>query len=446
MNQGRIAREATRPLDPILLRQGTNPMASLRKKGRVWYVRVRDECGRQREVKAGPDKSVASQMKRDLESKAQRIKAGVLDPREADAMDAERIPITQHVADYIGNLEAKGVCLQHLRNIGKRLGWFLEETKISRLSQLRPSLADSALKVLRDGGLGDQTVKHYATAWKGFSKWAWKDRRTRTDMLADLNPPKVVTTAKRSALTPDQTGRLIETTRRGPRRRGMNGEDRSWLYALAGVTGLRRGELQSLTPSSFSLDGSPPVVSLPGRDTKNSDDAIQPLPAHVVPSLRSWLAGKPSGKPLWTIPVNTALMIRADLKTAGIAPETFDFHCLRHSYVSAIVQCGGSIKDSMELARHHDADLTFNRYAHTRLEDLAAIVDKMPDLLSHALPTSGVSTGLNGTTPESKETSPERSQVDPEGHDERVLGPIVACYTGGLMIAERSAPSAGFLP
>ena len=76
-------------------------MASLRKKGKVWYVRVRDESGRQREVKAGPDKFVANQMKRDLESKTQRIKAGVLDPREADAMDAERIPITQHVADYI---------------------------------------------------------------------------------------------------------------------------------------------------------------------------------------------------------------------------------------------------------------------------------------------------------------------------------------------------------
>ncbi len=83
-------------------------MASLRKKGKVWYVRVRDECGRQREVKAGPDKSVANQMKRDLESKTQRIKAGVLDPREADALDAERIPIAQHAADYIQNLEAKG--------------------------------------------------------------------------------------------------------------------------------------------------------------------------------------------------------------------------------------------------------------------------------------------------------------------------------------------------
>src|SRR5271166_3332219 len=109
-------------------------MASLRKRGKIWYVRVRDESGRQREVKAGPDKSIANQMKRDLESKTQRIKAGVLDPREADAMEAKRIPITKHVADYIQNLEARGACPDHLENVRKRLDWLLAETAITRLS------------------------------------------------------------------------------------------------------------------------------------------------------------------------------------------------------------------------------------------------------------------------------------------------------------------------
>ena len=204
-------------------------------------------------------------MKRDLESKTQRIKAGVLDPREADAMDAERTPIANHAADYVQNREDKGLCPDHLENVRKRLGWFLEETKITRLSQLRPALADSALKALRDSGRSDQTVQHYATCWKSFTKWAWKNRRTRTDMLADLELPKVVTTSKRSALSPEQAARLVTSTRTGKVRCGMTGEDRAWLHTLAMVTGLRRGELQSLTPESFSLDGSPAVVALPGR-------------------------------------------------------------------------------------------------------------------------------------------------------------------------------------
>src|SRR5271166_251602 len=164
-------------------------------------------------------------MKRDLESKTQRIKAGVLDPREADALDAERVPIAQHVSEYIGNLEAKGASALHVENVRKRLDWFLKETKITRLSQLRPSLADAALKVLRDSGRSDQTVKHYAVTWKSFSKWAWKDRRTRTDLLADLEPPKVVATSKRSALSPEQAARLVASTRAGKVRCRMTGED-----------------------------------------------------------------------------------------------------------------------------------------------------------------------------------------------------------------------------
>jgi integrase len=134
------------------------------------------------------------------------------------------------------------------------------------------------------------------------------------------------------------------------------------------------------SPESFNLDARPPIVSLPGRDTKNSDAAVQPLPSHVIPALRTWLATKPSMTALFPPDRNSNLMIKADLKAAGIPADDFDFHGLRHCYVSQIVQSGASVKDAMELARHSDADLTFNRYAHTRLEDLSKIVDKLPDL------------------------------------------------------------------
>ena len=79
----------------------------------------------------------------------------------------------------------------------------------------------------------------------------------------------------------------------------------------------------------------------------------------------------------------------------------------------------------MELARHHDADPTFDRHAHTRLEDLSKIVDRLPDLwVSHALPTSAVSEGPNGTTPNHRESSPGRSQAAPSGHTDRFHGMI----------------------
>jgi len=390
-------------------------MASLRKRKSAWYVRFRDEYGAQKEVKAGPDKSVAQRIQRGIESRLALLKAGLLDPREADAADAERVPLTHHVDEYLTDLQSRATPA-HLVNVRKQLAWFVAETKITRLSQIRPSLATTALNTLRISGCGDQTVNHYATAWKSFTKWAWKDRRTRTDLLADFETPKVVTSATRKALSSTQLGQLILTVRELPSRRGISGLDRSWLYHLAAVTGLRRGELQSLTPESFSLADVPAVVRLPGRDTKNSEDAVLPLPRTMVQSLAAWLTTKALGKPLWKIVLNTADLIRADLEAAGVPSEGFDFHCLRHSYVSAVVQCGGSVKDSMELARHHDADLTFNRYAHSRLQDLAAIVDRLPDL-SHTRPIDHVSAGLNGALFALENSSPELSFNDPPRQD-----------------------------
>src|SRR5271166_6130642 len=171
------------------------------------------------------------------------------------------------------------------------------------------------------GSVRDQTLSHYATAWKSFTKWLAKDRRTKSDVLADFDAPKVVSSGKRKALTPDQLGQLVSRTRDLPTRRGISGHDRSWLYHLAALTGLRRGELQALTPESFSLDGTPPVVRLPGSDTKNGEAAIQPLPASMIPPLRSWLATRPVDRPLWRIPQNTASLIRSDLEAAGVPSE-----------------------------------------------------------------------------------------------------------------------------
>src|SRR5271157_1792161 len=51
-----------------------------------------------------------------------------------------------------------------------------------------------------------------------------------------------------------------------------------------------------------------------------------------------------------------------------------------------------------------------NQVRHQDLRDL---------WVSHTLPTSGVSEGPNGTTPNHRESSPERSQVDPSGHTDR---------------------------
>jgi integrase len=356
-------------------------MSSLRKRGVNWYVRYRTPEGQSTEIKASTDKSVAKSIQRDLDAKLRRIKLGLLDPREAAAMEAEKRPLAEHVRDYLAHLTARGNAPAHVDGVRHRLGWLLNSTTIVRLSQIRPSLAQAALKTLKDAGKSERTRFHYATAWKAFTRWLKRDRRTREDLLADLERPAVTVTRVRTDLSPEQCVRLIQMTRRGPDRRGMGGEDRGWLYTLAITTGLRRGELQALAPESFDLAGPIPTVSLPGSVTKNGRPAVQPIPAHLAPALAAWLAGRPPALPVFPAVHGTSAMIKADLKAAGIPHDRFDFHSLRHSYISRVGEAGATVKDHMELARHSDPGLTLNTYSHARMERLAAVVDRMPTLM-----------------------------------------------------------------
>ncbi len=71
-----------------------------------------------------------------------------------------------------------------------------------------------------------------------------------------MNSLTTVHFSKRRALKPDEMVRLIESARTSKVRvEGYRGELWARLYTVAFFTGLRRGELASLTPRSFKLAG-----------------------------------------------------------------------------------------------------------------------------------------------------------------------------------------------
>ena len=53
------------------------------------------------------------------------------------------------------------------------------------------------------------------------------------------------------------------------------------------------------------------------------------------------------------------------------ASGTADFHCLRHSYVTALAMSNAPVKVVQSLARHSTPSLTFGIYAHVGLHDQA---------------------------------------------------------------------------
>lgn len=64
----------------------------------------------------------------------------------------------------------------------------------------------------------------------------------------------------RRTLSADEFSRLIDVARAGKRVEGISGPDRAMMYISAVWTGLRKGEIGSLTVRSLRLDDDPPTA------------------------------------------------------------------------------------------------------------------------------------------------------------------------------------------
>jgi hypothetical protein len=177
------------------------------------------------------------------------------------------------------------------------------------------------------------------------------------------------------------------------------------LYQLAMGTGFRANELRTLTLEAFNLDGDPPTVTVKAAYSKHRRDDVQPIRDDLVAALRPWLAHRAPGQPLFgRLTQRTAEMLRHDLEAAGVPYETnsgvADFHCLRHSYVTALAKSNAPVKIIQSLARHSTPTLTLGVYAHVGLYDQVAALDALPDLTRPAPdsePSSLAATGTDGT-------------------------------------------------
>jgi integrase len=359
---------------------------NVRKRGKYYYFRCRVN-GKQKEIPLGPDLSVARRLAKQHAGRMAGIRSGLEDPDAAAWAEAESKPITTHAAEWYKSLRNLGANELHARHCRDRVLRLLDLAGIRRISGLSLHAVEEAMADLRrsstfhgrsgNEGLSDRSIHHHGRAIKGFSRWLRKTKRCRDDKLIDLSVPKVVVERKRQALSPDEVAALVATTRTEPRRADIDGPDRAILYAVATGTGFRLGELESLTPESFDLDSSPPTISCKPSYTKNGKLAVQPIRPELAEMLRPWLAGKTPGEAVFRLHrLQAARVVRKDLAAAGVANAAdYDFHCLRHTYITSVVKSGCSVKVAQELARHADPKLTLGVYSHLTVHDLLAGLD-----------------------------------------------------------------------
>jgi integrase len=143
-------------------------------------------------------------------------------------------------------------------------------------------------------------------------------------------------------------------------------------------TGLRQGELLSLSWSDINLDGR--SLSIKGSNAKSGKTRHIPLNSEAVTALNLWRQQSAVANVL-VFPGATGKRI-VDVKTAwakllrDAKIERFRWHDMRHDFASRLVTAGVDLNTVRELLGHSDIKMTL-RYAHLAPEHKAAAVGKL---------------------------------------------------------------------
>ncbi len=151
------------------------------------------------------------------------------------------------------------------------------------------------------------------------------------------------------------------------------------LYLCGLLLGLRVSELVGLRVEDLDLDGGTCTV----RHGKGDRDRALPIPARLLPELRSWIGTRRDG---WVFPSPRSktghlsaravqLSIRAAAARAGISRHTTP-HKLRHSYATRLLQRGADIIEVRDLLGHSSVSTT-QIYLSSEPERLRSAVDRL---------------------------------------------------------------------
>ncbi len=418
----------------------------------IFYVCFKDGCGRVVQRPTGcREEAAARAVLADLEHRVRLVRAGVISAQEGAVADQAQVPIADHMEQYLAYLKARGgskKLWEDRRRYLKRLQAALRWGKLSDLE--RNSLERFLFRQLEEGKSA-RLVNATRSAAMAFGNWAVKTSRFASNPFLGIEKANEATDRRRirRALTDDEIIRLTEATKRRPledallirrgARKGISGvnlspetrrrlerlgQERALVYKTLILTGLRRGELASLTVGSLELDAPAPFAVLEAKDEKNRRGSKIPLRADLVADLRQHLAkrlaeaqeaaqraGRPIpirlsvGEPLFTAaPYTLVKALRRDLKAAGIPVEdergrVVDVHSLRTTFATHLCRGGIPLRTAQAALRHSTPTLTANVYTDPQLLDVRGALDVLPAI---PLGPGGGKGGLpaTGTSPE----------------------------------------------
>jgi len=451
---------------------------------RTYTAKYRDGQGIVREVATGcRDEQAARAILNELETRAVRVKARIVSAAEDRVIDHQATSLADHFEAYSAHQEAKGLHPTRISNARQRLRRVADDCSWRQLGEidagalgkwLAMRAADSKARI------SGPTRNEYRQEWICFCNWCVDTHRLASNPLASVPRANAKSDRQRQrrALTEAELAKLLYVARVRPlaeygrepvrlvpdstptdpptvgrRRKWTYGElkfdqietaverarhrlrksphrieqleqlgrERALIYKTLVLTGLRKGELESLTLGQLHLDGRCPYADLHAADSKGRQAAQIPLRSDLAAELGEWIQSKrscnlresdanegqfclrltgvpqaeplPANTPLFTMPHKLVKILDRDLKLAGIAKRdelgrTVDVHALRHCFGTLLSRSGVAPRTAQAAMRHSTIDLTMNVYTDPRLLDLHQAVESLPALAASIAPQS----------------------------------------------------------
>ena len=439
-----------------------------------WYIGYTDHAGRRRTAKGFTDKAETERLAARLEDEARMIREGLtVSISQAD----RKAPLDHHLEAFEKHLQNRDVSQKQVYEVTTKIRRVLTGCAFSRVADIKAHEVESYLESLRSEGLSKQTSNHYLRALKQFCRWLKRTKRMDENPLADIPMLNVQTDRRhdRRPLLIEEFALLAAAAESGPPIEGVSGVDRATMYILSAWTGYRKGEIGSLTRSSFDLTSDPPTVTVQAIYSKRKRTDTQVLHPDVVTRLTEWFAQNEtaptqilfpvSGKVPGGIERKTAKMMRRDLAAARAAwlkeaktdeeratreksdflrykdaqGRYADFHANRHTFITNLGRVGVHPKTAQTLARHSDIRLTMNVYSHTDLAEKTEAVRRLPGLweCSGSAPKSQDGTNGQQTSPAA---GPSTKTPEPDDSAEVVVASVVDATRRQNTADDTSAP------
>jgi len=422
----------------------------------TYTAKYRDANGIVQEVATGcRSKQAAMAVLSNLETRAEKVRSGILTAGEDRIARHQQTPISDHIATYMTKLESSDTSEDHRGNVLRCLNRICDYCRFATLTDMTREAFEQYLAHRKKEDDSARTRNLDRASLVAFCNWCVETHRLASNPFEKIAKANEETDRRheRRALTMDEIHRLLAATRERPLREALTirtgknkgqlgakvrpevhakrirqGNERALTYSALIYTGLRKGELTSMTLAHLVLDLELAYLILKAKDEKGKRGAKLPLHPALAEAIQASLAEReaanggplPTDTPLFNVPPALSKIFNRDIVLAGIEKRdalgrVADVHCLRHTHASLLAQAGVNPSVAQKSMRHSNVKLTMGVYTHIEMGDVAKAVSLLPDLAMQSEEPTAPSTekadiGANPELPFAPEFAPTRVQ------------------------------------